>query len=70
VLTPKIGVVTYCAFASFSVALLKSGQEHHRVYMALEAGQIFNRSQVKFEDNFELFNDDVQSDIVPKEPHE
>jgi hypothetical protein len=26
VLTPKIGVVTYCAFVSFSVALLKSGK--------------------------------------------
>jgi hypothetical protein len=25
VLTPKIGIVTYCAFVSFSVALLKSG---------------------------------------------
>lgn len=50
---------------SFDVAT----QEHHFVYVSLATGQIFNRSQAKFFENFNVDIVNPQHDIIPKEPH-
>lgn len=48
---------------SFDVAT----QRHHKVYVSLENGQIFNRDWDIFAKNFELVNYNPQGDIIPKE---
>lgn len=62
----RTGVLYQELFSSFDVAT----QEHHTVYVSLENGQIFNRNQVKFAQNFEIVELNSQAKIVPKEPHE
>lgn len=48
---------------SFDVAT----QKHHVVYMSLKTGEVFNRDEEVFEQNFVLVDACVQSKIQPKE---
>lgn len=61
----RTGVLYRVLCGSFDVAT----QEHQWVYCSLATGEIFNRSQVKFAQNFLLLIENVQAGIVPKEPH-
>lgn len=52
-------------FNSFSV----ERQAHSVVYVSLETGQIFDRDDEKFAENFTLHQASPQAKIVPKAPH-
>lgn len=50
---------------SFDVAT----QKHHFVYVSLGTGQVFNRSQEIFFENFDVTSNKPQQEIVAQEPH-
>ncbi len=62
----RTGVLYRTLFSSFDVCT----QEHQWVYISIKTGEIFNRSQIKFAENFELIEANPQGKIIPKDPHE
>lgn len=59
----RTGVLYKTILKSFDVQT----QKPHIIYMGLNTGQVFNRDEQVFKENFEIMKRNIQSTIKPKD---